>query len=59
MLNPDFIRALVDDRERAIVAELRRRRMLDTRTDQPTVIGVPDAGEAKELHAVRASVARG
>jgi len=31
MLNPALIRALIDDRERSIAAELRRRRMLDGR----------------------------
>ena len=60
MLNPDLIRALVDDRERAIVADLRRRRMLDDRADQTgRVKGEADACEPTELHAVRASAARG
>ena len=60
MLNPDLIRALVDDREREIVAELRRRRLLGGRTDQHAgLIAEADKCEATELHAVRASAARG
>lgn len=31
MLNPALIRALIDDRERSIVAEVRRRRLLEDR----------------------------
>ena len=60
MLNPDFIRALVDDRERTIVEELLRRRLLDGGTDQTgNVTSEADQCDATELHAVRAFAARG